>query len=319
MGVSQFSIVFSYLKSLILLGIAMRMSTKMYKDARDAILGPDADLLIDLAFRMKLGIPTNADHEKMKTRAVALGWLQSDGESFTREGQLLGDSLREYVLWQDRRRELPAEGRVPHLSQAHYLGKSVVEIGSGYGSNLLSLRQATDRAVGVEPCAIYHQMSAILCEREQVDPLDLRTGSGERTSLADDSFDVVLCVSAHQYTDIRTMIREIVRILKPGGELQIVGGTIGAYARTGIEPILRGSPRSFISYAKTIANTLSYVATSRRLVGQGKLGTAYPIYPARRRLGSWLERAGLKQARPHADLWPETVFSYNKPSAQPLR
>ena len=293
----------------------MTMSAEMNKRTRDALLGPDADFLIDLAFRMKLGIPTNGDHAEVKPRAVALGWLQSDGRKFTREGELLGDSLREYVFWQRRRRELPAEGQILHLSQAHYLGKSVVEIGSGYGSNLLSLRQTANHAVGVEPCAIYRQMSAILCEREHMEPLDLREGSGERTLLADESFDVVLCISSHQYTDIRTLISEVVRILKPGGELQIVGGTMGTYARVGMEPILKGSPRGFLSYAKTIANTLSYVATSRRLVGQGRLGTAYPIYPARRRMSRWLELAGLKQARPCAELWPETVFSYNKPSA----
>lgn len=295
----------------------MQLSSRLYEATRSALLDSNSDPLIEFIHRMKLSIPHDTDVSHLAKWSVELGWLKPGGIWFTPEGELLGDSLREYQFWRSRGRQLPAEGQDAHLSRAYYAGKSVVEIGAGFGSNLLSIRESAKEVIGIEPSIIYQQMSAILCEREGLAPLDLRSGSGEHTSLKPGSCDLVLCVSVHQYTNVHDMIAEAARILVPGGELQIVGGTIGTYARVGLEPILRGSMRSSIAYAKTVANTLSYMTMRRRLVGHNRSSTSYPIYPPRHSLHKWLGSAGFNQLRPHGAMWPETIFCYGKPSLTP--
>lgn len=279
-----------------------------------ALLGAESDDLIDHIFRLSIHQGDTRENTRIGHRAIALGWLQDDGRSFTPEGRLVADSIREYAFWRERGYRLPLEGRVGFLSEDYYRDKSVLEIGCGCGCNLIPIRRTARRAVGVEPSPIYREMSAIFCKREGIDPLDVREGTGEKLPFDDGTFDIVLCVSTHQYTDILALIREASRVLRSGGELQIVGGTLGTYVRVGLEPMAKGSFRTAVSYVKTIANTLSYMGAGKRLTGHAEEpSTRHPIYPTRRRMRDWLQRSGLSEIRPPAVAWPETIFSFGKP------
>lgn len=294
----------------------MQLSDATYTATRKALLAPGSEQLIDLAFRMALGRPVGAELSEARDAAVGLGWLKPETYTFKPEGWLLADSLREYQFWQQRDRKLPLEGQIAYHSQAYYSGKSVAEIGCGYGSNLYDIRRTADSVIGVEPCRVYHQMSAILAEREGVEPLKLRLGRAEETPLESNSCDLVLCVSVHQYTDVRAAIREMARILRPGGELQIVGGTLGSFTYDSAVPMLTGSLRSAYDTTRTIANTLSYMAVGRRVAGAiSRPNTGFPVYPTEAIMDRWLRSAGLIENRPRAHAWPETVFNYRKPEA----
>ena len=294
----------------------MQLSDATYTATRQALLAPGSEQLIDLAFRMALGRPVGPELSEARDAAVGLGWLKPETHTFKPEGRLLADSLREYQFWQQRNRKLPLEGQIAYHSQAYYSGKSVAEIGCGYGSNLYDIRRTAGSVIGVEPCRVYHQMSAILAEREGVEPLNLRWGRAEEIPLESNSCDLVLCVSVHQYTDVRAAIREMARILRPGGELQIVGGTLGAFTYDCAKPMLKGSLRSAVGYTRTIVDTLSYMSVGRRLTGTiSNPSTGFPVYPTEGIMDRWLRGAGLIENRPPARAWPETVFNYRKPEA----
>jgi SAM-dependent methyltransferase len=101
------------------------------------------------------------------------------------------------------------------------LPDTVVEIGPGTGANLRYYRPGT-RLVGLEPNPYMHAALSAAARRRGVD-LDLRASGAERTGIADASVDavvstLVLCTVPDQ----AAALREIVRILRPGGRLVFV-------------------------------------------------------------------------------------------------
>lgn len=282
---------------------------------RDALLGPISGPLMTLAFDLGLGRPANTVPPDVVSTARNLGWLRDDSVRLTQRGYLVADSLREFRFWLERDRRLPCQDVVPHLSSGHYSGKSVLEVGCGAGCNLLSLSAVNNSTVGVEPVPLYKQMGQILCEREQIQPPDIRIASAEKLPFADNQFDIVLCVSAHQYMDIRPALCEMARVLRPGGELQIVGGTLDTYVRVGLAPIRAGGIRALKPYLTTIFNTAMYQTVGSRLIKNvSGNSTAYPIYPMPRHMHRWLASCGLQPLRPLEKLFPETCYSYGKPA-----
>jgi SAM-dependent methyltransferase len=249
----------------------------------------------------------------VKGAVAELGWTHGEKPSFTPNGFLVADSIREYVFWVQRDRKLHCEGQVDCLSADYYAGKSVLEIGSGFGCNLIPISKVARRVVGIEPIGIYREMSKIICEREHIPPLDIRPGAGEAIPIHDEDFDVVLCVSAHQYMDVRAAIREMARVLAPGGELQIVGGTIDTFGKGVGKALFGRPPREVISYVLTILNTVSYMASGRRVYQRSKNpSTGFPVYPTRGSMARWLTGEKLTQKRAYAQVGPETVFCFER-------
>src|SRR5690606_25335776 len=145
-------------------------------------------------------------------------------------GWLVADPLREYRFWLDRDRRIHGEQHHALLAPERYTAKSVLEVGSGFGSNLLSLGMRTQGIfVGVEPMSIYRQFTPLLAERESDDVPEVRAGSGEPLTIDSESYDLVPCYSANQSMDIGAAIVEMTRVLRPGGQLQIIGATLNAY------------------------------------------------------------------------------------------
>ncbi len=277
--------------------------------------GPEgvADLMRCVQFSERL------DHISEKTRKAAetLGWLEPGRLSFTKLGAFAVDSCREYVFWRERDRKLPFEGGAAHLMPDHFRNKSVVEIGCGMGANLMSLGGVTPELHGIEPVPIYGQIGSVFRELEGLPSIDIRSGSSEAIPFEDGRFDVVLCVTAHQYFNICPALVEMRRILKPGGEMLIIGGTLGPYMRGAIKPVLRGSPKMTRDYVKTTANSLSYMMFKRRILfRRSNRSTANPIYPARRSMCRWLTDAGFELLPPMVQIPPltETCFRVRKPA-----
>lgn len=293
----------------------MELSAAEFEMTRRRFLDCDitelAEFMCRLQFRENLGgIPA-------EPRAVAeeIGWVDPASGQLTKLGWGAADSCREYKLWIARDWRLPFEGGAPHLSLDFFSGKSVVEIGCGIGVNLMSLAGTTKESIGIEPNRLYRQLGSLFREIEGYEALDIRAGQGEATPFEDERFDVVLCVSAHQYFDIRAAIRELERIVKPGGEILIIGGTLGTYFREGLRPVFRGSVSALKQYGVTILNSFSYMLAERRAFvprNAPATSTAYPVYPGRGTMCRWLEEAGLRVKRPLARLPPETCFRAKK-------
>ena len=144
------------------------LSPTQIEEVRQALLGSGSDALIDLIFRLNLSLPLNSNATAAIEAAERLGWVtQGQGLHLSSLGWLVADPLREYRLWLDRDRRIHGERDYALLAPERYTDKMVLEVGSGFGCNLLSLGMRTQGTfVGIEPMAIYRQFTSLLAERE---------------------------------------------------------------------------------------------------------------------------------------------------------
>ena len=261
-----------------------RLDPDELRATRKALTAPEGDALRELMFGLSMGRPAEGDASK---HAEALGW--SSRGSLTPLGRLVADPLREYSFWLERDRRWPSEELVSVLRRERYARKSLLEVGSGGGCNLLSLATMPGDFVGLEPMPVYVQMMPILAEMAGVDCPRAVEGAAESMPFDDRSRDVVLCYSSHQYMDLRRALSEMARVLKPGGMLIIVGNSLVPFA---VESATRFSGLGTLRYdGKALINTLTYQTMGRRVLGGGSgTTTGTPIYPSlrfmRRRLRS---------------------------------
>lgn len=110
------------------------------------------------------------------------------------------------------------ELRVADRKQALFSGirGNVLEIGPGTGANLVYLPVGI-KWIGIEPNIYMHgylmELGAQLGVR-----LDLRVGNAEQLQVPDDSLDAVISTQGLCWrTDPASVMREIQRVLKPGG------------------------------------------------------------------------------------------------------
>ncbi len=271
--------------------------------ARAHLLGPSGGSLIDYLARLNTGGDVSTASGDARAASRELGWTD-DTDRLTGIGSFAADSCREYVFWLERDRNLPFEG-VGGLTRDYFAGKAVVEVGAGMGVNLMSLGSTVTDLRGVEPFEFYTGMGEILREREGLPPVDVRTGGGENIPFADERFDVALCVSAHQYMDICLALKELARVLKPGGELIIIGGTLDRYFRDAVARF----PATLKADVITVVNTLGYTGLRRRLIPvRGVATTSRPIYPLPGAMQRWIRQAGLDPNPTLLKVGTETIF-----------
>jgi len=273
----------------------MELSDEQLDQARAALLSDGSDALIEVVFALSLGRTDAALDEAALSKARGLHWVHPDRRAFTKLGELVADPIREYRFWSDRGGQLHSAHAHRLLSLDHYRGKSVLEPGSGFGCNLMSLSRVEGRFVGVEPVTLYRQLTPIFAEREGLPVPEVLAGTAENLPVVDATFDIVLCYSAHQYMKVKEALGEMARVLKPGGQLQIIGGTLGSYAANSGKQLVRNVGLSSLkSYVLTIANTLCYQTIGRRaIVPRGAAATTAPVYPDVRSMLRWIREAGL--------------------------
>lgn len=284
---------------------------QQHEQIKEQLLGEGSDDLIRFMHLKSLHQGTAGVPEAAAEKALALGWTEGLGGPLTMPGRLASDSCREYTFWLERNKALPFEGAAPHLSSAYFSGRKVLEIGAGMGHNLLSLAKAGAEVCGIEPIPDYIMMGSIFAEREGLPPADVRPGAAEALPFGDDEVDCLLCITAHQYFDVHPALREIARVLRPGGEVIIVGGTLGRYSTTEFGTVLQGLGAAK-AYAITVTNTVAYTATGQRLLKprNAASSTSRPIYPPRHAMRRWLEGVGLQQKSPECPVENETCFHY---------
>ena len=101
-------------------------------------------------------------------------------------------------------------------------GKKMLEIGCGIGIDTVSLARK-----GFDITAIDLTESAITISRERAQklglPINYQVGNAERLDFKDDTFDVVYSFGViHHTPNIKQAVREIHRVLKPGGKAYIM-------------------------------------------------------------------------------------------------
>lgn len=96
-------------------------------------------------------------------------------------------------------------------------GKSILEIGCGLGVNAIILAQEGAQVTGLDLSSRrLEAVSEIIMENE-ISGINLVCGSGETLPFPDESFDIVYTNAVMIHMDKPKAIKEIRRVLKPGG------------------------------------------------------------------------------------------------------
>ena len=260
-----------------------------------------APTLMQMMRELSEGRPPTRAPEDLVAEARRLGWLTEDTR-LTPIGQRVGDSMREFLYGEERGRKLPRRDAVPELRAENLRGLRVLEVGSGFGCNLLRLQQFAALSVGVDIDPTYLAFGPLFARYAGLPAPSTVCASGEYLPFQDASFDRVLVIGALQYMNIERALAEIARVLVPTSIAVLLLGHLSGYLRHSFVPNARRDVRAAARETRDLVGMLTYPWLGRRLSKPGA-----PVYPSRRRMRRYLDAAGLtlEQTR---DLGDETAY-----------
>lgn len=162
-------------------------------------------------------------------------------------------------------------------------GARVLDVGCGPGQQMEELRAGGCDVRGVEP-------DRALVDSCRSRGLDVVPGAAEALPEADASYDGVVCKVVIPYTREDLTVKELARVLRPGGTAYLISHGAGYFLR-----YLLMSPRLKVRFygARSLMNTWWWILSHHRL--PGFLGDT--LYQSRRRLRRYYSRAGLDLVR----------------------
>jgi SAM-dependent methyltransferase len=262
------------------------------------VMGPGGKRVLELLYRIQRGCSPNRSDDAIADELVAIGLCEANpaGMRLTALGSKCADSAREYLFWTQRNRKLHDEDMYEVSKLANFRDRSVLEVGAGWGCNLVRFAAVAERVVGVEIEPVYIAFSRILAKLEGIEPPEIILGAGENLPFDPGEFDWVVLYSALQYMDVHCLLREGKRVLRPGGFMLTTQMLLGGFVSGRLKHAIRDqNARLLLSTASIAANTLWYQYFGRRLRDNFKENaTARPIHPAKSFLIKSAERAGLR-------------------------
>ena len=159
-------------------------------------------------------------------------------------------------------------------------GARVLDIGFGAGQQMQRLAVEGCRPFGLE-------MDPDLARQGRVSGLVVCRASAEALPFATASFDGVVCKVVVPYTDEARAVAEIARVLRPGGTARVSYHGLGYFVRY---LFTERNWKRRVYGARTVANTLVYALTGRRLPGFW----GDTLYQSEWRLRRYYRRAGLE-------------------------
>ncbi len=179
----------------------------------------------------------------------------------------------------------------------------VLDVGCGAGQELLPFAQAGAGAIGVDVTRESAIVGRRLFERAgHAGRVSFARSGAERLPFASATFDLVICRLALPYTDNRRALREMSRVLKPGGTLLLKIHHAKYYLRKLWHGLRTRSPRSAVHAARVLAAGCLYHLTGRQ--SRGRLLTG-ETFQTRRLLTRELQRVGLHITGAMPDSSPE--------------
>jgi MPBQ/MSBQ methyltransferase len=145
------------------------------------------------------------------------------------DDQVIEQHIAEYVNTES------AEDLARFLVEEDHVGKNLLDIGAGYGTNVLAARQAGINAMGLELAEF--EVEFARDRLRNVRPADTPEavylqGDAMALPLTDASMDVVTIMNVLEHVpDYRRVLSEASRVLKPGGKLYVVCPNYAAFRK----------------------------------------------------------------------------------------
>lgn len=156
----------------------------------------------------------------------------------------------------------------------------VLDVGCGPGEQMLELLRRGHEPVGIDP-------DPECVETVRSYELEAVQGFAEHLPFADASFDGVISKVVLPYTKSAIAMKEIARVLKPGGRARFSFHGAGYFLLYAMQ---HPNWKTRIYGARSLVNGWSYAVTGQRL--PGFLGDT--IYQSRTRLNRYYRRLGLE-------------------------
>lgn len=161
--------------------------------------------------------------DDLRERLVTLPESAADAERVRRvlASRSAGDYFQEVAPRWDSIRAAQHGEELRHLALLELLPRDidVLDVGTGTGFMLLGVAPRVRRAIGVDASAGMLERAAENLAAAGVSA-DLRLGTMEELPLDDADVDVVLCnMALHHVTEPMRALREMARVLRPGGRL----------------------------------------------------------------------------------------------------
>lgn len=134
------------------------------------------------------------------------------------------------------------EGKIPHWGESQKpsplaaqllqmlnkkTGNRILEIGVGNGRDSIFFAKNGDFVTGIDVAPRAIDLAKKNAEAAGVDPIDFGIGNAESLDFEDAYFDAVYSVSVLHATNLSSSLKELSRVLKPGGK-----GIIYLYEKT---------------------------------------------------------------------------------------
>jgi ubiquinone/menaquinone biosynthesis C-methylase UbiE len=162
-------------------------------------------------------------------------------------------TVREYHLRELAIARLQKDPR--HILPALPVGmKSILDLGCGAGQTLIA-REVENEVLAV---GLDIDQEALKLGREISSDISYVRGYGEQLPFCDNAFDVVISRVALPYTLIPTTLREIRRVLKPGGQVWLTLHPFSMLLCTFITAIKGGSLRSVVYQFYILTNSVLF-------------------------------------------------------------
>ena len=193
--------------------------------------------------------------------------------------------------------------------------RRVLDVGCGAGQELLPFAKGSALAVGVDiEQEAGHLARALFQELGLGSPALFVRSTGEQLPFPDDCFDVVICRIALPYMDTALALREMVRVLRPGGVLLLKIHHARYYLRQLIRAVPSANLRSFVHASRVLVSGVLFHVLGhqirRKPVGPETFQTLWLL----RRLLPLRMRGHLPDSNPHT---PSLLFEKPGPLFDP--